>query len=146
MSAYLLSVFPRLHNTPFRITSPADRNYNCIAWAAGDAVNWWWPEGDAPTIYWPPSVPREVTLDAFMALFVMLGYVLGSDEVLETGFEKVALFSDAKGTPTHAARQLTSGQWTSKLGVAEDIEHELRALEGEIYGVVALFLKRPTGE
>jgi hypothetical protein len=57
--------------------------------------------------------------------------------------EKVALFADPAGIPTHAARQLASGQWTSKLGQAEDIEHELRALEGEIYGVVALILKRP---
>jgi hypothetical protein len=53
------------------------------------------------------------------------------------------LFADAAGIPTHAARQLTSGAWTSKLGNAADIEHELRALEGEIYGVVALILKRP---
>jgi hypothetical protein len=37
---------------------------------------------------------------------------------------------------------LVSGRWTSKLGNAEDIEHELRALEGEIYGAVALILKR----
>jgi hypothetical protein len=53
------------------------------------------------------------------------------------------LFADAASVPTHAARQLRSGAWTSKLGISEDVEHELRALEGEIYGVVALILTRP---
>jgi hypothetical protein len=143
MSEDLGTLFPGLQTTPFQFTSPADHNYYCIGWAANDGSNWWWPEGDAPTIYWPPAVPRAVTLDAFAAVFVMLGYIMGGDESLEPGFEKVALFADADGTPTHAARQLTSGRWTSKLGLAEDIEHELRALAGEIYGAVALILKRP---
>jgi hypothetical protein len=57
--------------------------------------------------------------------------------------EKIAIFADATGSPTHAARQLTSGRWTSKLGEAEDIEHELRAIEGDIYGTVVAILKRP---
>ncbi len=61
---------------------------------------------------------------------------------LNFGFEKVALFVDAAGMPTHAARQVNSGAWTSKLGNSEDIEHELRALEGDIYGTVRLILKR----
>jgi hypothetical protein len=53
------------------------------------------------------------------------------------------LFVDAAGMPTHAARQRPSGSWTSKMGNAEEIEDELRALEGEIYGTVVLILKRP---
>lgn len=128
--------------TPFRLTSPRARSYNCIGFAANDEENWWWPEGDAPTIYWPPGVPRELTLDAFAAVFVTLGCTIGGGDSHEPGIEKVALFADAAGTPTHAARHLASGRWASKLGEAEDIEHELRALEGEIYGTVALILKR----
>jgi hypothetical protein len=61
---------------------------------------------------------------------------------LEPGLEKIAIFAKG-GRPTHAARQLGSGRWTSKLGRAEDIEHDLRALEGEAYGAVAFFLQRP---
>jgi hypothetical protein len=53
------------------------------------------------------------------------------------------LFVDARGVPTHAARLLPSGLWTSKLGEWEDIEHDLLALEGDVYGTVALLLKRP---
>jgi hypothetical protein len=74
---------------------------------------------------------------------ITVGYTVGGDESLEPGIEKVALFADAAGFPKHASRQLSSGLWTSKLGESEDIEHELRALEGELYGTVAVFLKRP---
>ena len=78
---------------------------------------------------------------AFAAAFATLGYVSGSGEEPESGFEKVALF--ASGTaPTHVARQLPNGRWTSKLGTREDIEHDLHAVSGEVYGVVAMVLKR----
>ena len=137
MSEYLQKLFPGLQTTRFQITSPVDPAYNCIAWAANDASNYWWPVGEAAKIFWPPTVPPEETLAAFSAIFVMLGYVASADEALEPGFEKVALFANAHEVPTHAARQLSSGLWTSKLGRAEDIEHELHALEGEIYGAVA---------
>ena len=143
MSAHLQTLFPGLQITPFRVTSPADGKYNCIAWAANDVSDWWWPEGEAPDAVWPGSAAREVTLSAFTAAFFTIGYIVAGDESLEPGFEKVALFADAAGTPNHAARQLPSGAWTSKLGNAEDIEHELRALEGEIYGAVAMILRRP---
>ena len=49
----------------------------------------------------------------------------------------------AEGLPTHMARQLASGQWTSKLGKSVDIEHELHALAGERYGEVVRVLARP---
>jgi hypothetical protein len=143
MSAHLLAFVPGLRTTPFRITSPADRKCNCIAWAVSDVSDWWWPEGKAPDTVWPDSAAREVTFSAFTAAFSTVGYVVGGDESLEPGIEKVAILADAAGRPTHAARQLPTGAWTSKLGNAEDIEHELRALEGEIYGTVALILRRP---
>lgn len=47
------------------------------------------------------------------------------------------------GTPTHAARQLENGKWTSKLGQLEDIEHELDGLVGDKYGIVVTILRRP---
>jgi hypothetical protein len=57
------------------------------------------------------------------------------DDSLESQYEKVALFAK-DGRVTHAARQLPSGRWTSKLGSDVDIEHELYAIEGEVYGTV----------
>jgi hypothetical protein len=55
--------------------------------------------------------------------------------------EKVALYATDEG-PAHAARQLSNGRWTSKLGRDEDIEHELEGLAGSHYGAVVQFLQR----
>jgi hypothetical protein len=139
----LENLFPRLKGTTYRITSPTDWAYNCIAWAAGFTNHWWWPIGDPQDTHWPSSVPRVYTLDAFRAVFVALGYVPCNSEAPEPGYQKVALFADWQRTPTHAARQLLDGRWTSKLGRMEDIEHELLALEGDVYGTVVLVMKRP---
>jgi hypothetical protein len=142
----LEKLFPRLRTAPYRLMSARTHDYNCIAWAAGDDANWWWPTtalGDVPR-FWPAGAPREETLVAFVAAFATLDFAPSDSEVLESGFEKVALFVDARGVPTHAARQLPTGLWTSKLGEWEDIEHELHTLEGDVYGTVALLLKRPS--
>jgi hypothetical protein len=42
----------------------------------------------------------------------------------------------------HAARQLDSKMWTSKMGDDEDIMHELHGLTGGDYGDVRQFMKR----
>jgi hypothetical protein len=140
---HLVALFPGLRGTAFKVTSPRDPAYKCIAWAAGVTSAWWWPLDNPEEAFWPEGVPRARTLEAFRAVFATLGYSLCSDDGHEPGFEKVALFADALGLPTHAARQLPNGRWTSKLRKAEDIEHDLRALEGDLYGTVRLVLKRP---
>jgi hypothetical protein len=139
---HLEQAFPNLIPGEYRGTSPADANYNCIAWAAGETDRWWWPDA-AGVSYWPSGVPREETLDAFLAAFATLGYAPTGDPSLEPDTEKVAIFANS-GVPTHAVRQLPHGRWTSKLGQSEDIEHLLNGLTGGIYGRVALILKRPT--
>ena len=60
----------------------------------------------------------------------------------EAGFEKIAIFVDATGEPTHAARQMGSGMWTSKLGTAHDIAHTLTGVAGRQYGRVGAIVKR----
>ena len=136
--------FPGLQTSSFRVTSSASRDYNCIAWVAGDTAQWWWPDPDSENdaIFWPSSVPREETLVAFEAAFATLGYTPDSSAEPERGFEKIALFASGT-TPTHAARQLANGRWTSKLGLREDIEHDLHAISGVAYGRVVRILKRP---
>ena len=52
------------------------------------------------------------------------------------------MYINHDGIPVHAARQLSTGKWTSKLGALEDIEHELDGLMGERYGKVGKILKR----
>ena len=142
----LEQLFPRLLQEGYRIESPRTPRYNCIAWAGGDTTRWWWP-GGAPfgPYYWPDRVPAEETLESFeLALGTQGGYQRCDSPDLEPGFEKIAVYVDEAGKPTHAARQLESGWWTSKLGRLEDIEHAtLAALEGSAYGRVGLVLRRP---
>lgn len=132
-------LLPGLRTTNYAVTSPVTPTYNCIGWAAGDSKRWWWPSQFA---YWPADVPREETLTAFVAAFATLGYATCQDEQKESGFEKVAIFVNSAGKPTHAARQLGSGMWTSKLGKGYDIAHELNGVCGRAYGRVALILIR----
>ena len=46
------------------------------------------------------------------------------------------------GVPTHAARQLTDGTWSSKLGRFHDISHSIDGLSGNEYGRPVLYLRR----
>ena len=91
----------------------------------------------------------EETLASFQVVFEGMGYLECESNALEAGYEKIAIFVDNDGVPTHAARQLQSGAWASKLGDWEDIEHEsLSTLESaplmnSLYGTVALILRRP---
>jgi hypothetical protein len=135
------SLFPDLARTGYQITSPMDPTYNCIAWAVGDTARWWWPDPGGFD-YWPPGVPRDRTLDVFLRAFATAGFVPCSDGLPEQGWVKVALYASHEG-PTHAARLLANGRWTSKLGPDEDIEHDLAGLVGALYGSVVQFLRRP---
>ncbi len=138
----LEAVFPQLRETGYRITSPRDRVYNCIAWAMGRTDKWWWPIGTVdPDNYWPPQAPPEETIAAFVQAFQSLGYTETTDDTLREGLEKVALYA-WNDKPTHAARQLPSSLWTSKLGNAVDIEHTHVGLVGDKYGAVVKFFER----
>lgn len=124
--------------------SPATIDYNCIAWAASDTSNWWWP--DDPLIgygYWPDGVERTVTVQAFVKAYRTVDYEVCEDGLLEAGFEKIVIYV-LNGEPTHAARQLADGKWTSKLGPFEDITHStLICLNGPLYGEPHTYMKRP---
>ena len=140
----LEELFPGLASSSFQITSPKSPDYNCIAWAANDQSSWWWPDDDPDNdaVWWPAGVAREETLAAFVAAYATIGYTPCADEEHQAGREKIAIFAGEDGRPTHAARQLPTGRWTSKLGLMEDIEHELHALEGDNYGRVVQILSR----
>lgn len=134
--------FQRLAASGYRITSPADPIYNCAAWAAGETGRWWEPSTSGG-YYWPPTVPPVHSLPSFVAAFAVLGYEPCPNAHPEPGIEKLALYADEHGLPTHVARQLPSGTWTSKLGTSEDLEHDtLEALEGVLYGRVVQHLRR----
>jgi hypothetical protein len=135
--------FPNLRESGWAKTSDRDTGYNCIAWGLYDTRQWW--ELVALPIrgyYWPPGVDRDDTTESWIRVFEIHGYRRCQGAEVEEGFEKVAIYAINR-EPTHVARQLVSGQWTSKLGMDEDITHStLRALEGENYGTVELVLRR----
>jgi hypothetical protein len=138
------SLFPNLRRGEYQFTSPEDYHYNCIAWAAGNNTMWWEPSGYR-IHYWPPGVTPEYTLESYIRVYTIHGYRPCETAELEPDYEKVAVYVDSLGIPSHAAKQKESGVWMSKLGEYEDIEHDtLEALEGKepAYGRVAQILKR----
>lgn len=141
----LTDKFPRLRNGDnYTPESPDDPGYNCIAWAAGNNRQWWQPDGLGGH-YWPPGAPRERTIGAYRAAFEAQGYEVCSSGELDAEFEKVALYATDDGQPTHAARQLADGRWTSKIGELMDIAHALpEDVGGGLYGEVVVFLCRST--
>jgi hypothetical protein len=131
--------FPKHNGNNCRKTSDSDNKYNCIAWAYGENSKWFWP---AKRYEWPENVTRENTIEAFMELFSSINYCLCDNQLFEPGYEKVAIYV-LNGEPKHAARQLTTGKWTSKIGQNIDIEHDSpEVLDGPLYGSATIFMKR----
>ena len=141
MKIKLLPHFPNTVFEPFLLTSPQTPNYNCIAWAFEDPSRVYWP-GPPSSFYWPDDVPREENIQAFIRLFEKKGYFKCHNGDLEQNFQKIAIFVNNKGCPTHAARQLDNGRWTSKLGPSFDVEHTIFSIENGAYGVVSVYMKR----
>ncbi len=135
-----LNSFPNSLIEPFVVTSVATGNYNCIAWAVEDTTRFYWA-GPKEFFYWLPNIQRNETIEAFVELFAHFGYEKCNNGLKEKGYTKIALFAE-DGIPTHAARQLPSGLWTSKLGILEDVRHSLYAISDGLYGSVVLTMKR----
>lgn len=138
---------PGLNALSCEITSKETKRYNCLAWAAQEDFRWWWPD-PLGVGYWPPSVTREVSIQAFMDAYATLGYTLCLNASLEDGVEKLAIYAvqsplDGDWMPTHAALQLPSGLWSSKLGPFEDVSHNTPdAVSGPVYGKPVVYMCR----
>lgn len=125
----------------YRVTSQPDKFNNCIAYAAGVTNEWW---EHTPGYKWPAF--RSEKIASLVALFAGRGYQACASDALESGYEKVALYELA-GEWTHAAKQLPTGKWTSKLGPDEDIEHDTPDClcgTGGAYGSIHCIMRRPT--
>jgi hypothetical protein len=140
-----MSVKTKYPNLQCRITrriDEIDKNYNSVAWAMDDRNRCWEPD---PSFhyYWPDDLPRKHTLRVFEQLFESHEYESAHrNDQFEHGYEKIAIYV-LDGQPTHVARQRNSGEWTSKMGRCEEIEHiDLHQLESENFGYVATILKR----
>ena len=129
-----------LKELSYRITSPRDPRYNCVAYAVGDLTQFWY-DVNVRGYYWPPGAGSADTVEGWTKVFEIHGYKETEDRTLELDYEKVAIYASTDG-PEHVARQKASGLWTSKMGKGVDIEHALEALEGTFYGKVVKIMKR----
>ena len=152
--------FPALKGTNWQQTSHPDPGYNCHAYAVGLSTRFLAPPPHpfAPLVryYWPLDAPTGKDVAAFASAYTFLGFSTCESPVLEPGVEKIALY-ERNGLCTHTARQLESGEWTSKLGKEMDISHPLDGLNdvpsfrsstrkrGD-YGRPVYFMSRPRPE
>jgi len=94
----LLSYHENLTSGNHRVTSPDSDEYNCIAWAAEDTSNWWWPSQNPEDAFWPEGIDRMATLDAFQAAFMLRGFEPCLEDAFEPGYEKIAVYDLGGGT------------------------------------------------
>jgi len=119
-AADLYLEYPRLSSSEHKITSEATDRYNCVAWVDRTTDRWFEPE-----IYWPDAVPvpqGAEDLDCYLALFRHWGFEDCDSPDLEDGFLKIAIFAVGQEFE-HVAKQLPSGNWSSKGGVLYDFRH-----------------------
>lgn len=132
---------PKIKDAGYKVTSSESIDYNCIAWTIGRDDIWIWPN---PRFFWPEDIKCDNRLSSFVELYQKFGYSICNYDKLEIGYEKIAIYvnPDTNGV-THAAKQIKSGKWTSKLGPYKDIEHStLDSLAGGDFGIVATIMKR----
>ena len=147
----VIALFPGLkQDNDFIITSSRTPDYNCIAWAFHYNNRWMWPKTPGSFwvdgwSYWPDGIEHSEDVSFFIKAFEQKGYCVCDNSSFEDGFRKVALYVKKDTTEcTHAARQLSNGKWTSKLGRLNDIQHGTPySIEGDYYGVVHCIMKIP---
>lgn len=130
--------FPRL-TSQYVETSVETDAYNCVAWAIGIT------DVQFDSLYgaWPEELEKGNRQEVYAKFYELHGFVdCTPDHSLEVNFEKIALFAE-DGIFLHVARQLNNGNWTSKMGDYEDIEHTtLDAVGGGDYGKPEIIMKR----
>jgi hypothetical protein len=131
---------PRLTAEGYEVTSPQSIGYNCVAWALGEDDRWWEP---VRGYFWPLDLPQDDALDTYIRIFELAGYVRCESVVLETGYERVAVYVDDAGAFAHVAKQRDNGRWTSKISYFEDIDHPAaESLLGAAFTRIAAVLRR----
>jgi len=151
MLNHLREWHPNLAVATWRISSPYNDSYQCIAWAACRADRHMWPH---ESYWWFPGcpqipIPEQAPVQYFVQGFATLGYEPCDSDAFEFGYQKLAIYANELGV-THMARQHFLGRgWLSKLGDCEDIVHqELDDVAGEMsvmagqYGKVFQVLRR----
>ncbi len=141
--------YPKLESGGYKVKSPRDPRYNCVAFAVGDTGHYWqfmgYPGRSRGSYFWPDHIKGDA-LEDWIELFNFVGFSLCETGDLEPDVVKIAIYVVEDNIPTHVARQTRSGKWKSKLGRGKDIVHDtLESLAGDVedeYGTVARFMKK----
>lgn len=151
---YLKQCFPHLNrkNALFKVTSPRDESYNCIAWAMGLNDRWVDPD-DASGHWWPvkySDINTQKSREVLLKAFESMGFRECANDNIEKHFDKIALYYNPLTNEwTHAARVLSRIEYHSKAGKAWDFHHGpgdalKNILNPKVsYGSVYAFMKRP---
>lgn len=143
---------PNLVADRYTIQSRITRRYNCFAWVVNDEDHWWQPFDPRCDImdpirnrFWPVKTPMFLTIDILIDALATRGFAVCESGEFEPSYEKIAVYAKTgSDIPTHAAKQLDTGIWASKMGDWEDIHHHtVNGLEDDRYGRVVRFLRKP---
>ncbi len=131
--------FPKLRDEGFTVIDPPSDLYNCIAYVAGDASQWW---DHTTRRYWPSYAMRSERIESLIEVFAGLGFERCNDSQVEDSYQEVALYEE-QGLWTHAALQMPNGLWRNKMGRGPLIEHlNPESLSRGPYGDPAVFMRR----
>jgi hypothetical protein len=129
--------FPNL-GKEWEILAPATPKYNCISHTIGVYHRWEWPHKPG----------KDATVADFDQLYGKYGYrrISTLDYSFDPRVQKIVLYGVQKGgtwAPTHGARMLADGTWTSKLGKGPLIRHKTPdSVNGEGYGrPIAVYIR-----
>ncbi|MBK5247291.1 MAG: hypothetical protein JJE49_08515 [Peptostreptococcaceae bacterium] len=147
---FLRQAFPKLsQDKDFKVTSKDTPVYNCIAWAYNLDNRWMWPNtGEYLFLdgvhYWPSDEILDCDVSNFIEAFMLKGYECCENSDFEPNYRKIALYVKPETTEcTHAARELSNGCWSSKLGKSNDIQHGTAdTIENDAYGKVYCYMKK----
>lgn len=139
----LIASFPNLKDDAnFRVNSPYNGIYNCIAFAMGFTDRWVDINTSCPGHWWPPIAERTMGKDSLIKAFEYLGFEQCNNADIENDYDKVVLFC-LNDQWTHAARIVSDGIEHSKFGQGWNAYHSGNGIfEGSVYGTEYAYMKR----
>jgi hypothetical protein len=118
--------------------------YNCAAFVVGVEDEWW-----EAGLVWPDDLEKDDTIAVYVQLYERYGFEVCPDGTFEAGHEKIALYGFDEEMPDgtveifeHAAIQVGEGQWKSKMGADDDIEHSRPEVVAKYNWRVMRYMKR----
>lgn len=142
--AELIGYFPGLRRDgKFKILSPKNVVYNCIAWAMGYTDRWVDIFTNQAGHWWPPGAKQTLEPASLIDAFIKEGFSLSDSEKYEEDYDKVVLYWH-NDEWAHASKVLPDDTQYSKFGSLWDAIHSPNIFIGSAYGTAYAFMKRPS--